>query len=74
MGVERMGDRFETEEVLFGWTLYGWTLPGWTLLGWTIEQVIPAVAATVELVIAVFLNDLEFTVPAGKGVIDLLCG
>ena len=64
MGVDRMGDRFETEEVLFGWTLFGWT----------IEQVIRAIAATVELVTAIFLNDLAFTVPAGKGVIDLLRG
>lgn len=64
MGVDRMGDRFETEEILFGWTL----------LGWTIEQVIRAIAATVELVTAIFLNDLAFTVPAGKGVIDLLRG
>lgn len=65
MGVDRVGDRFETEGVLFGWTLYGWTL-----LGWTIEQAIRAIAVTVELVTAIFLNDLEFTVSAGKGVID----
>ena len=59
MGVDRVGDRFETEEVLFAWT---------------IEQVIRAIAATVELVTGIFLDDLAFTAPAGKGVIDLLRG
>lgn len=69
MGIDRMGDRLETEEVLFGWALHGWTL-----LGWTIEQVIRAIAATVELVAGVFLNYLAFTVAAGKSVIHLLRG
>lgn len=64
MGIDRMGDRLETEEVLFGWAL----------LGWTIEQVIRAIAATVELVAGIFLNNLAFPVPAGKGVIHLLRG
>jgi hypothetical protein len=59
MGIDRMGDGLETEEVLFGWT---------------IEQVILAIAAAVELVAGICLNNLAFAVPAGKGVIDLLRG
>lgn len=55
MGIDRMGDRLETEEVLFGWALHGWT----------IEQVIRAIAATVELVAGIFLNNLAFSIPVG---------
>ncbi|MCY1554173.1 hypothetical protein D9M68_907270 [compost metagenome] len=59
VGVDRVADRFEAEEVL---------------PGRAIDQVIASAAGTaVELVTGIFLDDSALAVPAGKGVIDLFC-